>query len=230
EAMKRDPGRAVEFFSGRVGNVGTHPELRSHLRALAESDPKLLLAYLPYATREEFPVLVESLLTHEPGLAVYTPEEKLRFFRVWHDKGDSAKLVRMLEENLNWRQDGWTVLAGHRAKEGNFRAAYEVAISNVTAPPGPGARRNGNLADLDRAFRVNPTDFARGLDLYETQRQLGRYDEALATLDQLAQLPQAPAKILYERGVTLAGKGDYARAWDAVSAYAKRVEQERKDL
>jgi outer membrane protein assembly factor BamD (BamD/ComL family) len=47
-------------------------------------------------------------------------------------------------------------------------------------------------------------------------------DEALVTLDKIASLPDAPPRVLYEQGVILYRKADYARAWEKISAYIAR--------
>ena len=225
EALRRHPQRSVEFFANFLGHVTAHPELRPHFRAMAASDPKLRLAYLSSTTGEEFKMELQALLDAYPELEVYTDRERLQLFQLWHARGDAAELLNALESNPSWREDGWTVLATQKAKDGNFRAAFELAMSHVSLPSESGARRKGSLAELNRVFLYNPTDISRGLDLYDAQRTQGLYDAALATLDQLSAVPQAPAKVLYERAVIFAKKGDYAKAWDAVQDYMKRVEK-----
>lgn len=225
EAMRRDPSRAAEFYGGSFGHLTNHPELRPAFRALAAGDPKLRLAYLSSTSGEEFKTELKALLDADPDLEAYTAMERLQLFRVWHARGDAAELVKALESNPSWREDGWTVLAAQRAKDGSFRAAFELAMSYISIPAESGARRKGSLAELNRVFLYNPTDISRGLDLYDAQRTQGLYDAALATLDQLSGLPHAPAKVLYERAVMFSRKGDYAKAWDAVQAYMKRIEK-----
>lgn len=227
EALRRDPSRAVEFFQGRVVQVREHPELRPHFANMAVANPKLLLAYLPAATREEFADRIHGLLATHSALEIFTPEEKLRLFQVWYEKGDAADLIQRLEKNVNWRRDGWTVLAAHKAKLGDFRAAYEIALDNVPPPRGGAPRPRGDAADLARAFNLSPSDVLLGFDLYEAQRRDGKNDDALATLSQLAKLPQSPVRVLFERGVTLAAKGNYSLAWEALRDYHQRLQREQ---
>jgi tetratricopeptide (TPR) repeat protein len=216
------------FFQTHVGKVREHPQLRPHMLAIAKSDPKLMRLYLSSATDEEFASLLHELVDAHPALETFTPEEKRELFQVWHDRGDAAELVRRLEEDTAWQKDGWPVLAAHKAKDGDFHGAYEVALKNVPAPRPRAARTQADVADLTRVFHLAPHDIDAGLDLYEAQRREGRFDDALATLDQLAKLPQPPASVLYHRGVTLAAKGDYASAWQALRDYARRLAQEEK--
>lgn len=223
ETLRRHPQRSADFFANFLGNLHAHPELRPHFKAMAAADPKLRLAYLSSATGEEFNEELLSILEAHPQLEVYTAEERLKLFQLWHARGDAAGLLKALESNPSWREDGWTVLATQRAKDGNFKAAFDLAMSYLSIPPESGARRKGSLAELNRVFLYNPTDISRGLDLYDAQRTQGLYDAALATLDQLSAVPQAPARVLYERAVIFAKKGDYAKAWDAVQDYMKRA-------
>jgi Flp pilus assembly protein TadD len=228
EALKRDPSRAAEFFQGRVGKVHEHPELRPHYRAIAQSDSKLMLVYLPHAEPAEFAALLQELLDAHRTLEVYTPEEKLRLFQLWHAKGDTADLIEQLESNPEWQRDGWTVLAAHKAKQGDFSAAFEIATRNVTKPREGAVRPRRDLDDLTRSFALAPTDIQLGLDLYEAQRREEKYEDALATLDKLAKIPGYPARILYERGITLGAKGDFAKAWETLRDYEKRVQSDKK--
>jgi tetratricopeptide (TPR) repeat protein len=229
EALRRDPSRAAEFFRGGVEKVHDHPELRPHFHGMAAADPKFLLAYLPYATPDEFGPLLEGLLASHPKLEMYTPEERLRFFELWYAKGDAAVVIRKLQENPEWRRDGWSVLAAHRAKQGDFQGAYEVAKSNVPPPSEGGVRPRLELSELVRTFNLNPTDILAGFDVAQAERREAKYQEALATLEQLAKLPHSPARVLYERGLTLAAKGDYNLAWEALRDYSLRLRTERKN-
>jgi hypothetical protein len=228
EALKRDPSRAAEFFQGRVGKVHEHPELRPHYREIAQSDAKLMLVYLPHAEPAEFATLLQELLYAHGKLEMYTPEEKLRLFQLWYAKGDSADLIQRMENNFEWQQAGWTLLAAHKAKSGDFSTAFEIAKRNVTPPREAAARPSKDAADLTRDFALRPTDIVLGLELYEAQRREGKYEGALATLDELAKIPRYPARILYERGMTLGAKGNYAQAWETLRDYEKRVQSDKK--
>jgi O-antigen ligase/tetratricopeptide (TPR) repeat protein len=229
EALKRDPARAVEFYAGRVRRVEQYPELRPHLERIARSNPKFMLAYLPVATPAEFPSLLEDLLKSDRELRLFTATEKLRLFELWYERGDVAALIREFEKNPGWQKDGWIVLASHLAKEGDFQKAYEVAKINVTPPAEIAPRQNITLESLARAFELTPTDLRAGLELHEAQLRQFRYDDALKTLDQLAKLPQSPTRLLFERGRTLAAKGDYPRAWEALRDYHQRLQREKSN-
>ena len=230
ETLKRDPVKAVEFLRGCLAWLQAHPELRPHLAAIAQTDPKLMLVYLPFAKDDEFKTRLADLLAAHPTLKNYTPEERQRLFQVWYQRGDAAQLIQQLEKNEDWQRDGWSVLAAHKAKEGNYRAAYEVALSHVSTHPESAPRPLASVADLKSVFKTNPSDLLAGFNLAEAQRREAKYDDALTTLDQLAKLPKVPLRVLYERGVTLAGKGDYTTAWQALRDYHQRSQQGQKTL
>jgi Flp pilus assembly protein TadD/O-antigen ligase len=224
EALKRDPVKAPDFFRGTAGKVREHPELHSHFASIAASDPRFLLIYLPHASGPEFSRLLDGLLFAHPTLDIYSPEQKLQLFLLWQEQGDAARLMQLLQDDADWRQVGWPLLANQKARDGDFRAAYEIARSQVHTPPQDVTSfRKADLLDLARAFRLNPSDTRRGFELFEAQRDQGNYDAALETLDQISKIPHAPPRVLYERGLTLEAKGDFPRAWEALRDYHQRI-------
>lgn len=229
EAMKRDPASASTYFGHRTWRVEAYPALRPHFFAIAASDPKLTLAYLQYASPSEFNWLLNALLGQHPTLAVFTPQEKLRTFQIWSEKGDVAKLIRMLEDNLEWRREGWTVLATQKAKEGDFQGAYDLAMHHVRVPTklGSASVEADKVPDLAKKFDRNPADILQGFVLYEAQRKHDRDDEARATLERLAQLPTVPARVYFERATLFAEKSDYTRAWEGIIEYYRRTEADQ---
>lgn len=230
EAMRRDPLSVNFNYEMRLSGMLTAPELRPHFYAMAESDPKLTLAYLPFATPTEFSRLIERILASYPTLAMYSKKEQQRLFKVWYEKGDQEQLIRLLQENLEWRTQGWRVLAEHKAKSGDFRAAYELVLSSVPSPTKIIASSDVKLEQLEKAFTANPTDLAAGIRLYETQRTQMHLDEALITIAEVVKLPEAPPRVFHERAALMARKEDYEGAWKAISEYVKRMESAGKEL
>lgn len=229
EAMRRDPASASTFFAHRTWRVEAYPALRPHFFAIAASDPKLTLAYLQYASPTEFNWLLSALLGQHPTLSIFTPEEKLRTFQIWAEKGDVPKLLQMMEDNPEWRQDAWIVLATQKAKGGDFQAAYNLAMGRVRVPPklGSASVTQDDLPDLAKKFDRSPTDIPQGFKLYEAQRRFSRSAEASATLDRLAQLPTIPSRVYFERADLCAEKSDYFSAWEQIFEYYKRTHSEQ---
>ena len=213
EAIRRDPSRADDFYSAPLGALRDHPELRSGTRALATT-PKLKLKYLSYATREEFDEVLRSLLDIQPELQSFSPQERLLLFRLWYAKGDRAKLLDTLDRNAGWRADGWPIIAGDRADKGDFAGACQLASDYLPPPVERTIARSGDLGQLQRAFSFNRTDASYGYDLYEAQKAKNLVDEALLTLDSIAELPGAGTRVFYEQATMLMRKGDYGKAWE----------------
>ncbi len=219
EAMRRDRVGAYSSYQFLLSRLPDFPELRDSIRSLA-NEPKLKLYYLQSALDEkDFTAELTKLLDEQPNLESFTQTDRRMLFWSWYQKGDKAKLISLLEQNAEWRTDGWSILANFKASKNDFRGAYQLALDNLIPPSGGAVIRNGDVGQLRRTFFLNPLDLARGLDLYEAQKAKGLLDEALATLEKLASLPGTTPKITYEQAIIQARKGDYAKAWDRMNAY-----------
>ena len=219
EAMARDRIRAQDFYNYSLGFLPRFPEMRDSLRLLA-SDSKLKLLYLNNAQHgPDFDQVLQSLLVEHPTLDDLTPREKATLFSQWYLKGDQAQLIAQLERNAEWRLAGWSVLAEHRASQGDFHGAFQLATEHVPAPM-ESVIHGDDLEQLQRAFAMEPTDIRRGLELYEVQKQHPEQtDLALATLEKVAALPGAPVRLLYEEAILYSRKRDFSHAWEKMKAY-----------
>ncbi len=218
EAMKRLKERSAEFYSTVLAALYDPPELRSQMRDLA-SDPKLKLVYLYSSSGEDFTRGVEDLLEQDPKLSTLTPEERRNFFNLWYQRGDRARLLRMMKDDPVWRADGWSILAADLAAKGNYEGAWRLAEEQVPPPVSTSMIHSGDLVQLRRDFLLHPADANYGLELYEMEKSKGLFDDALVTLAKLSHLPDAPKRLIYEEGVILARKGDYAHAWEKMNQY-----------
>lgn len=225
EAMKRFKERSQEFYNTVLASLYEHPDLRRQLADLA-TDPKYKLTYLSYAADgQDFNRCLDSLLEQDPKLDTLTPDERLALFQLWYQRGDRARLLRMLGQEIAWRKSGWPVLSEDLAAKGDYKGAWQLASENVEPPLGRPFERNGDIPQLSRAFLMHPTDASYGLELYDTQKAKGLFDDALMTLGKLAQLPDPPKRLLYEESQILAKKGDFAKAWEKMSQYLKLARQ-----
>lgn len=222
EAMRRDHNASFSYYQAIVSYLYAHPELRSAVRDLA-TDPKLKLFYLSSATGEDFNEQLHYLLVNYPSLECFTTIEKLQLFKLWYAHGEKDKVVEKLESNIEWRKVGWPVLAEYHAKKGDFEKACQIAMSYLH-PPEFITNRKSDLAELERSFLHNTSDFVRGLELYKIQKLKGLWDPALATLNQIAELPNLPDQVHYERSLILYRKRDYAKSWEAMNLYLTKIE------
>jgi hypothetical protein len=218
EAMKRLKERGLEFYNNVLVGVAGNPELRRKMLDLA-TEPKYKLSYLFSVEGKEFFDCLEKLLEQDPRLETLTPEERLSLFKLWYQRGERPRLLRMLAEDKGWRADGWPVLAEDLATKGDFRGAWQLAMDAIRPPTYKPVSRGGDIAELSRSFTMHPTDSSYGLELYELQKSRGLWDDALMTLDKLSHLPEAPKRFLYEQSVILERKGDYVRAWEKMKQY-----------
>lgn len=230
QALERDHARASQFFATLCGFLPNEPELRASVRDLA-TDPRLKLAYLDYATSEDFAPALQALLHLHPALNLFTPEELLKLFRLWYAHGDRSTLLNALDRNPTWRTAGWPILASDSAAAGDYKRACQLVMENVTPTIDGTTRRTGSLEQLRHAFLLHSTDYSYGLDLYEAEKAKNLMDDALRTLEKVSQIPGAPQRYLYDQAVLLIRKDDYAKAWDKLCAYLElRDRSERASL
>lgn len=227
QALERDHSRASQFFTTLCSYLESEPELRTSVRDLA-TDPRLKLAYLDYATSDDFAPVLQELLRMQPALNLFTSEERLKLFRLWHEKGDRSSLLDALDRNPAWRATGWPILASDSASAGDFKRACHIAMENVTPTIDGTTRRTGSLEQLRQAFLFHSTDYSYGLDLYEAEKAKNLMDDALRTLEKVSQIPGAPRKYLFDQAVLLIRKDDYAKAWDKLRAYSELHERSER--
>jgi len=223
EAMRRDRAGAFSAYQYLLIKLVEFPNLRDSVRSLA-IEPKLKLAYLQSALdANDFSEELRELLDMQPNLESFTPLERRTLFRSWYEKGDKVKLVSALEQNNDWKRDGWPTLANDRASKSDFKGAFQLAFDHLIPPLGGAVTRNSDISQLRRTFFLNPLDLGRGLDLYEAEKAKGLLDDALVTLEKLAQLPGSTPKVVYEQAIIQSKKGDYVKAWDRITTYISLI-------
>jgi hypothetical protein len=192
------------------------------MRSLATT-PSLQFLYLASSTGAEFESSLKEYIAKHPTLEGLKPEDRLKLFHLWYDRGNSVELLQHLEQNPEWLRDGWPVLAEHRAKQGDFEGAYTLAHAHLPKPS-LRARETGEQTEtLRRRFLLNPQDPLAGLDLYWSQKSAGDFKAALATLREVTLLKEAPLGVNWEMAGVLAATGDYFHAWGAMQEYIRRL-------
>lgn len=218
ELMKREPGR-TEYYQVFLGRIPGTPEMRSAARKLATT-PVLKFIYLQYASQpDDFNAMLKELLASDSILGGLESKTRLELFRMWQSRGDRETLKRQLEANIAWQADGWPVLADERAKLGDFEGAYKLALHYVSPPVVPAMSGISDIGRLEQNFLFNPTDALRGMDLYFAYRTRNELDAALATLEKISRLPNAPSYLSYEMATVHAQKQDFRKAWDLMTRF-----------
>jgi hypothetical protein len=229
EAMRRDIARADYFYvCGALAALREHPEIRRAVWELATT-PLQKLGYLETCDREEFTEKIAEILESHPTLEIFSSKERLRLFQQWFASGNRAQLLAKLESDADWRADGWPVLAQGRAAAGDFRGAYQLALENLPPPAESGSTRKSDIAQLRRDFLFHPSDFNYGFALFEAESAKGLTNDALVTLDKVAQIPNAPIRVFYEQAVLLSRKGDHAAAWEKMKTYIDNWQVSMRD-
>ncbi|WP_170157041.1 O-antigen ligase family protein [Roseimicrobium gellanilyticum] len=222
EAILRDSTRAYGFYHWGITQMTTHPEVRQAMRSLATT-PGLQFLYLSASTGTEFDSALKEFLVKHPTLEGLKPADRLRLFQLWYERGDPAEVLQRLEDNAEWRRDGWPVVAEHRAKQGDFEGAYTLAHVHLPKPSLRPLSGDQPTETLRRLFLLNPQDPLAGLELYWAQKAAGDFKGAQATLREVSVLKQVPPGVFWELAEVLAETGDYLHAWSALQEYARKL-------
>ena len=162
------------------------------------------------------------MVENKPGVDSLDAAGRARFFQIWWQGGDQAALINALKSNEAWQLNGWMILCEDHVKNGRYQEAYALARSYQAPPLNPSISGMAPIPQLEQNFLFNPTDPRRGLDLYFAYKSKGEWGPALATLEKISVLPNAPAYLNYEMAVVYAEKGDFRRAWELMFQYLNR--------
>lgn len=219
EAMRRDAARADWFYGiGALAALKQHPELRPAVRSLAFS-PRQKLYYLISCNAEDFKHAQAEFLAVQSAFGSLSALDRLHFLYFWYDMGDRNQLISRLEREDSLRTDGWSILADHRAGQGNYQGACAVSLEYLPLPTKIAGARTEDIEILRRNFLFHPTDLYHGFALFESESSKGLINEALATLEKIEQLPNSPARVIYEQAALLTRKGDHRAAWSKMRIY-----------
>lgn len=217
EFLARNPVNKPDHYRAMLMDTARIRGMHEQLRTLATS-ADLQLVYLQQTT-EDFKTTLEDMLASSSILEGLDPDARTRFFRLWQERGDRDALRAFLDKGVPYHVDGWQVLAEERARAGEFRSAYELAVRFIPMPTSPTTAGIENIAQLEKNFLFNQTDPRRGVDLYFAQKAKGQLNEALGTLEKISALPNAPAYLRYEMASIHALKQDHRTAWELLHAY-----------
>ncbi len=222
EALRRAGKRRAEIYGLMFFNIpkATEPFLES-MAELAENRPALILAALERIAMERFPVALHIFLRQNPGLRGFTPEEQRRLFALWAERGDLDELARAVEAHPTWRAAAWWGLAKYNAEKQDYRAAVEIVRQFAPQPALPATGPNPSLAQLQQRFSAAPNDYGVGVALWREQMRQGKTDDALNTARHFSEMPDAPVYFQFLEFQSWATKGNWERAWNAWSAYAR---------
>jgi O-antigen ligase len=227
EALRRNPGEEAYWFQMMMDLGAGYPNLIQGLGEIART-PALKLIFLSKVALYEkhspdaFRAMLDRLRWENPGIESMDSVSRNFIFQVWHQRGDRGALVKELEANAAWRQDGWQILCNEYARDGKYEEAFKMAKRYELPPTSPSITGLMPVNQLEQNFLFNPTDARRGIDLYFGYKSRGEWTQALATLEKVAALPTAPNYLSYEMASIYAEKEDFRRAWELMLQYLSR--------
>lgn len=201
EVLRRDVMRRHEYFGLMLRFAGENERLKRAVFDLGEMDGRLRLMVLRLLPEGEFLERLDLMLDADPELNLLTSEQRRDLFQLWADRGDREALLHALGQNRSWLEDGWRIVAREAASKGSFREAFEIAERFVTPPPTPAAPTGYSTRELERDFRLNPTDMGTGVLLFLSQRANRLHEDALLTLERIQRLGDPPLYLDYEEAM-----------------------------
>ena len=215
EALRRAPDGGAFLFSAILSATAHRPEIFAQVKTWGLGNLGLELVLMAIASPEEFKTQLDALLVADPELKRLSPEERKRLFQVWAQKGDAVRLTELLRAHPQWEKEEWRVLARHFAGGGDFRRAYDTAVTFGPKPTLPKMGTQRSRSDIERDLALNPDDLVSGLALYGLHVRQESFDDALNTLRKLKLAHPKLQYLSFMEAELHAKKEDWKEAWNA---------------
>jgi hypothetical protein len=219
EAMKRLADQAPNLYWQIFLLIKPDAALRERWRDLAGSNKNCVMIFLGNAEPTEFQVELERLFSENPQLQSFAPDELKTLFHAWYDKGDKLRLAETLQQHPEWQKIAWRELSRIYADYQDYRQAYETVALFIPPPQLPEIDSRESIESLARRFRISGNIENDGLRLALAEANHGEVDDALALLKALSAMPGAPRSLHFLEGDLWARKGEWQKAWQAISQY-----------
>lgn len=129
---RRTPGHyAHDTFEQILYKSAKFPQLNDKLLPLTGNVPELLLRWGNNASTVSFHLLLQQILTNDPVMARWTPEEQRKLFRLCYRKGERDQAQRLLRDNPALENAAWPILAGDLARNREHESAWRLAESKL---------------------------------------------------------------------------------------------------
>jgi O-antigen ligase len=220
EALRRAGPQRPEVYTSMLSDPSlTSPEVSPILEEIGLGEHDLALPYLRRISDASFNRALAQLLRNDPNLKSFSEIEKLAFFALWSERGDSEEISRVVGQHADWLRYAWLGIAKYKASKGDFRAAYELTQRYGEPVAVPRVASNLSLQDLENRFHAAPDSSGIGYELYRAQMQNGRVDEALLTAHHFSERPNSAAYFHFLEAQCWAEKQNWERAWNAWQAF-----------
>ena len=224
EGMERCPESAFGLYSDLFGIVRDDAALRERWRELAGDRKRFLLLFLQNADPLEFMIESQRLLEEDPGLQSFTSDDIMTFFHAWYSPRRQAGHAGNSEETSRL---GKNCLARFRPRVRRF-SRLQAGVRNGGAlrsetEPAAKSIHGDSVAILIRRFRISGNIEHDGLPVALAQIEAGEPDQALNNLKAFETLPEPPPSVYFLEGEIWARKGDWQKAWQAMSKYEAAI-------
>jgi O-Antigen ligase len=220
EALRRAGPVRPEVYASMLSDASLgNPEVSPFLEEVALSDHDLTLPYLDRLSDASFNRVFAQLLRNDPTLQSFAETEKLALFAFWSERGHPEEISQAVEQHPEWLGYAWLGVAKYKASKGDFRAAYDLTERYGEPVALPRIAGNSSLQDLKDRFNAAPDRPGIGYELYRSQMQNGRVDEALVTVRHFSERPNSPPYFHFLEAQCWAEKQNWERAWNAWQAF-----------
>jgi len=223
-ALRRDPAGAPQLYSRLLANASGNIAARDVLREWAHRNSEMLLTYVSQAGPVEFQGELKELLSADPELARFNPDQLARFFQAWSKCGDQSWMVREIRKRPAWQAAGWRWSVQDYVAERNFEAAYRTAIPHIAEPRLPSVR-GGSLIEIRQRWLLFPDDIVAAYQLYSRDAASGDSNEALTVLWKVTAMAGCPSYFHYLKAQMLARGDRWEEALSALRAYAANLDR-----
>jgi hypothetical protein len=220
EALRRAGPLRPRVYASMLSDASLRsPEVSPILEAIGLSEHDLALPYLTRVSGARFNRALAQLLRNDPDLQSFSETEKLALFAFWSDRGDPEEISRAVEQHPDWLGYAWLGVAKYKASKNDFRAGYELTQRYGEPVALPRVATNFSLQDSEKRFQAAPDNSAIGYELYRSQLQNGRIDDALLTARHFSERPNSPAYFHFLEAQCWAEKQNWERAWNAWQSF-----------
>jgi tetratricopeptide (TPR) repeat protein len=220
ESLRRAGPQRPEVYGRMLAiSLQSSPRVHEGLEEFGMVHHDLALIYLEHSGDAPFMMALRRFLEHDPQLQTFTAQEKITFFKLWANSGDTAELARAVEAHPEWMSDAWRGVVKYNVSRNDFRAAVEIARRYGGTPALPPVAQGSSIDQLRQALHADPDNYGIGFQLYHEQMQQAKIDEALVTVRHFTDLPGCPRYFHFLEAEAWAAKENWERAWKAWEKY-----------
>jgi hypothetical protein len=211
-------------FAAMLAATEESANVLNRVARISEARPNLRAALLMHLKGSRLMSELRRDLRADPGLSLFSPEQRQRILENWIENGDLDLADDFLGRHAADFDDAWWLRALIHKNRAEFELAANLARNSIVS-----ARPIGRSVDPDalarvaRQFAVQPEDETKGLALLATYLESGDFDEALGVIDSMLEGADPDPSLFYWKGESLYQINEYVESWFAFEAYLKRL-------